>query len=42
VVRDEAHAQALGRVGVARVLHVFNDAADHAARLIAAEIRPPA
>jgi hypothetical protein len=24
------------------VLHVFNDAADHAARLIAAEIRPPA
>jgi Kef-type K+ transport system membrane component KefB len=39
VVRDEAHAVELGRVGVERVLHVFNDAADHAARLIADEIR---
>jgi len=42
VVRDEAHAVALGRLGVERVLHVFNDAADHAARVIAADIRPPA
>jgi Kef-type K+ transport system membrane component KefB len=40
VARDEPHAAALGRVGVARVLHVFNDAADHAARLIANDIRP--
>jgi hypothetical protein len=39
VVRDEAHAVELGRVGVERVLHVFNDAADHAARLIADDIR---
>ncbi len=42
VVRDDAHAVALGRLGVERVLHVFNDAADHAARVIAADIRPPA
>jgi Kef-type K+ transport system membrane component KefB len=42
VVRDDAHAVALGRVGVERVLHVYNDAADHAARVIAADIRPPA
>jgi hypothetical protein len=39
VARDEAHAAALGRGGVERVLHVFNDAADHAARLITDEIR---
>jgi Kef-type K+ transport system membrane component KefB len=41
VVRDEAHAAALGGVGVERVLHLFNDAADHAARVIAGEIRLP-
>jgi hypothetical protein len=41
VARDDSHAEALGHVGVARVLHVFNDAADHAARILAADIRPP-
>jgi Kef-type K+ transport system membrane component KefB len=39
VVRDEAHAAALGRVGVERVLHLFNDAADNAARMLAAELK---
>lgn len=39
VVRDEAHAVALGRVGVERVLHLFNDAADNAARMLAAELK---
>ena len=39
VVRDEAHAAALGRVGVARVLHLFNDAADNAASMLAAQLK---
>ncbi len=39
VARDEAHAAALGRVGVERVLHLFNDAADNAARMLAAELK---
>lgn len=39
VVRDEAHAEALAGLGVERVLNTFNDAADYAARLFAAEIR---
>jgi Kef-type K+ transport system membrane component KefB len=41
VARDDSHAESLGHVGVARVLHMFNDAADHAARILAADIRPP-
>ncbi len=38
VVRDPAHAAALERAGVARTLKPFEDAADHAARLFAAEL----
>jgi hypothetical protein len=34
VVRDEAHAEALSKAGVERVLNPFNDAADHAARML--------
>ncbi|MEX2240453.1 MAG: cation:proton antiporter family protein [Burkholderiales bacterium] len=38
VARDPAHGAALERAGAARVLNPFDDAADHAARVIAAEI----
>ncbi len=40
VVRDDAHGEALARLGVARVLNPFNDAADHAARAFAEELGP--
>jgi Kef-type K+ transport system membrane component KefB len=40
VVRDEAHAEALSDLGVERILNTFNDAADYAARVFAAEIKP--
>lgn len=39
VVRDEAHAEALAGLGVERVLNTFNDAADYAAKVFAAEIK---
>lgn len=38
VARDAAHGTALERAGVARILNPFDDAADHAARLIAAQV----
>jgi Kef-type K+ transport system membrane component KefB len=38
VVRDEAHGHALGRAGATLVLNVFADAADQAARVLAAEL----
>jgi len=39
--RDAAHGQALQAAGVARILNPFDDAADHAARTLAVDIRPP-
>ncbi|MDZ7809636.1 MAG: NAD-binding protein [Arhodomonas sp.] len=38
-VRDELHGYALHRAGVDRVLNVFEDATEHAARLLATELR---
>ena len=38
-VRDAAHGRALVEAGVARVLHLFDDAADHAASRLARDIR---
>ena len=39
VARDAAHRRQLEAAGVARVLNPFDDAADHAARSLRAEIR---
>ena len=38
-VRDIAHGQALAAAGVTRILNPFDDAADHAAQQLAADIR---
>jgi Kef-type K+ transport system membrane component KefB len=38
VARDAAHGAELKRAGVARILNPFDDAADHAARVVAGEI----
>ena len=37
--RDAAHGQALKAAGVARILNPFDDAADHAARNLAVDLR---
>jgi Kef-type K+ transport system membrane component KefB len=38
MARDEAHGRSLHEAGVRRVLDPFDDAADHAARLLAADV----
>jgi len=38
IARDEAHGRSLDAAGVQRVLNPFDDAADHAARLLAADV----
>ncbi len=41
-VRDAAHGRELAAAGVQLVLNPFDDAADHAARRLAQQIRNPA
>jgi len=41
VVRDAAHGRAMAQAGIERVFNPFDDAADHAAQRLAADLRSP-